>query len=63
MNFSDQQIDRIIRSMALGTHGSFARALAEAFMVADSNNQETIIEAFKGLFDRVARFHDITVEA
>jgi hypothetical protein len=59
MNYSDQQIDLIVRSMALGTHGGFAKALAEAFMVADSNNQETIIEAFGGLFDRVARFHDI----
>lgn len=28
-------------------------------MVADFNNQETLFQAFEGLFDRVARFHDI----
>ncbi len=59
MNYSDTEIDRIVRSMALGTHGSFARALGEAFMVADSNNQEIILESFSALFSNVARFLDI----
>jgi hypothetical protein len=48
------------RSMALGTQGGFARYIGEAFMVADSNNQEKLFVAFEGLFDRVARFKNIT---
>ena len=59
MDYSDQQIDRIVRSMALGTHGGFARALAEAFMLADSTNQEIIIKSFSALFSKVAEFHNI----
>jgi hypothetical protein len=62
MNYSDQQVDRIVRSMALGTHGSFARALGEAFMLADSTNQEIIIESFSALFSKVANFCDIKLE-
>jgi hypothetical protein len=45
--------------MALGTHGSFARALGEAFMVADYTNQEIILKSFSALFSKVARFLDI----
>jgi hypothetical protein len=59
MNYSDTEIDRIVRSMALGTHGSFAKALAEAFMLADYTNQEIIIKSFSSLFSKVARFLDI----
>lgn len=59
MKYSDQQIDRIVRSMALGTHGGFARALADAFMLADSTNQEIIIKSFSALFSKVASFLDI----
>ena len=59
MNYSDTEIDRIVRSMALGTHGSFARALGEAFMLADSTNQEIILKSFSALFFKVASFLDI----
>jgi hypothetical protein len=59
MNYSDQQLDRILVSMHLGTHGGFARALAEAFMNADSTNQEIILKSFSALFSKVASFLDI----
>mgnify|MGYP003662426687 CR=1 FL=1 len=59
MKYSEQQLNDIARSMALGTHGSFAGYLGDAFLVADSGNRETLIKAFSGLFDRVARFKNI----
>jgi len=59
MKYSDQQLNDMARSMALGTQKSFARHLGEAFLVADSGNRQTILEAFEGLFDRVARFKGI----
>jgi hypothetical protein len=59
MKYSDQQLNDMARSMALGTQGSFARHLGEAFLVADSGNRQTILEAFEGLFERVARFKGI----
>ena len=59
MKYSDQQLNDMARSMALGTQGSFARHIGEAFLVADNGNRETLIKAFSGLFDRVARFKDI----
>ena len=59
MNYSDDQINQIIISMHIGTHGGFARALAEAFMVADSTNQEIILKSFSALFSKVASFLDI----
>ena len=62
MNYSDDQINRIITSMHIGTHGSFARALSEAFMVADSTNQEIILKSFSALFSKVASFCDIKLE-
>ena len=59
MKYSEQQLNDIARSMALGTHGSFASHIGEAFMVADSGNRETLVKAFSGLFDKVARFKNI----
>lgn len=59
MKYSDQQIDLIADSMASGAHGSFARAIAEALMLADSTNQQIILESFKALFSKVASFLDI----
>jgi hypothetical protein len=59
MKYSEQQLNDMARSMALGTQGSFARHIGEAFMVADSGNRETLIKAFSGLFDGVARFKNI----
>jgi hypothetical protein len=59
MKYSEQQLNDIARSMALGTQGSFARHIGEGFLVADSGNRETLIKAFSGLFDRVARFKNI----
>lgn len=59
MKYSEQQLNEIARSMALGTHGSFAGFIGDAFMVADSGNRETLFKSFEGLFDRVARFKDI----
>jgi hypothetical protein len=62
MKYSDSQIWTIARSMKSGIHGSFAAHIGEAFMVADSGNRETLLKAFKSLFDRVARFNDIEPE-
>jgi len=59
MKYSEQQLNNIARSMALGTHGSFVGHLGEAFIVADSGNREIILKGFAGLFDKVARFLDI----
>jgi hypothetical protein len=41
------QAARTMRSM-----GSFASAISEAYFVADINNRETLVQAFKGLFER-----------
>lgn len=34
--------------------GHFARAIAEAYFFADSQNRATLVGAFKNLFDRYA---------
>jgi predicted dinucleotide-binding enzyme len=41
------QAARTMRSM-----GSFASAISEAYFVADAWNRETLVQAFKGLFER-----------
>jgi hypothetical protein len=62
MKYSEQQLNDIARSMALGTHGSFASHIGDAYMVADTGNMQTLTKAFSGLFDRVARYNDIEPE-
>ena len=37
--------------------GSFSSAIGEAYFHADSYNRETIVQAFKGLFERA---HELT---
>lgn len=32
--------------------GSFAACISDAFFAADNNNRETLVQAFKGLFQR-----------
>jgi hypothetical protein len=59
MNYTDQQIDLIVDSMNSGIHGSFARAIGEALMLADSTNQQIILKSFSALFSKVASFLDI----
>jgi hypothetical protein len=59
MTYTDQQINMIIRSMSSGIHGSFAQALGEAFVLADSTNREIILKSFSALISKVARFIDI----
>jgi uncharacterized membrane protein len=59
MNYTDQQIDLIVDSMTSGIHGSFARAIGEALMLADSTNQQIILKSFSALFSKVASFLDI----
>jgi hypothetical protein len=34
-------------------YGSFASAIACAYMLADQSNRETLLKAFSGLFNRV----------
>ena len=52
-------MDTIVRSMTSGIHGSFAARIGDALMIADTGNREILEKAFKGLFDRVARFLEI----
>ena len=59
MKYSDSQIWTIARSMKSGIHSSFAAHIGEAFMVADSGNRKTLLKAFSGLFDSVAKFNNI----
>jgi len=59
MKYSQQQMDTIVRSMTSGIHGSFAARIGDALMIAETGNREILEKAFKGLFDRVARFLDI----
>lgn len=59
------QVDAIKRRQALDqrrrdaarnmrTGGSFAAAIGDAYMVADSRNQRRLVDAFGDLFDRFA---------
>lgn len=41
-------------AMNMRSGGSFAAAIAEAYFVADSNNQHILTTAFKTLFERFA---------
>ena len=59
MKYSEQQLSTIARSMASGTHGSFAGHLGDAFIVADDTNKEILLKSFSALFSKVARFLDI----
>ena len=45
--------------------GSFANAISEAYLVADNHNRETLVQAFKGLFERALELTNtiITEEA
>jgi hypothetical protein len=40
--------------------GSFANAISEAYLVADNHNRETLVQAFKGLFERALQIVDTT---
>jgi hypothetical protein len=44
------------RELESGRHGSFARAIAEAYAVADSDNSQKLVEAFPDLFERGYHF-------
>ena len=37
--------------------GSFATAISDAYFSADQHNRETLVQAFKGLFERA---HELT---
>jgi len=39
--------------MSRGSFGSFAESIGKAFFVADTQNSETLMQAFEGLFARV----------
>ena len=47
------QAYKAAQAMARGSYGSFAQSIGEALLVADSNNFETLLQAFSGLFERV----------
>lgn len=40
--------------------GSFANAISEAYLVADNHNRETLVQAFKWLFERALHIVDTT---
>lgn len=48
-------------AMSKGRYGSFAEFIGCAYLVADNNNKETLLEAFKSLFETV--LSDITERA
>jgi hypothetical protein len=52
------QAYKAAQSMARGSYGSFAQSIGQALLVADSNNYETLLQAFKGLFERVSESLD-----
>jgi hypothetical protein len=50
MNMTENELYKSARAMA--SMGSFAASIGEAFFVADTENRETLVQAFKGLFER-----------
>lgn len=40
--------------------GSFATAISDAYFAADSHNRETLVQAFKGLFERALELTNTT---
>lgn len=40
-------------AMSKGRYGSFAEHIGNAYLVADSYNKQTLLEAFKSLFETV----------
>jgi hypothetical protein len=52
------QAYKAAQAMARGSYGSFAQSIGQALLVADSNNYETLLQAFKGLFGRVSESLD-----
>jgi len=47
---NDNQLFQAAKQMR--SMGSFAASIAEAYFVADTTNRETLLQAFKGLFER-----------
>ena len=47
---TENQLYKAARAMQ--SMGSFAASIGEAFFVADTENRETLVQAFKGLFER-----------
>lgn len=61
LNMTENQLFKAARSMR--HMGSFAAAIGEAFFVADTHNRETLVKAFKGLFERACELnHTNTTE-
>lgn len=44
------------KELESGRHGSFARAIAEAYVIADRHNSKKLVEAFPDLFERGYHF-------
>ena len=49
-------------AMREGQHGSFAKAIGDAWVFADSFNRERLQTAFGELFDRIYRFEEELAE-
>lgn len=47
------QAHKAAYAMSKGRYGSFAEFIGCAYLVADSHNKETLLEAFKSLFETV----------
>jgi hypothetical protein len=47
------QAHKSAKAMSYGRYGSFAQHIGCAYLVADNNNKETLLEAFKSLFETV----------
>jgi hypothetical protein len=49
-------IFKLAQALSSGRHGSFMACLGEALFAADSRNQQRLLEAFQGEFERVLVF-------
>ena len=55
---TENQLFKAARAMQ--SMGSFAASIGEAFFVADTQNRETLVQAFQGLFERALPVVDTT---
>lgn len=47
------QAHKAALAMSSGRYGSFAAHIGDAYLVADSHNKQTLLEAFASLFETV----------
>ena len=58
---TNEQAYKAAQTMARGGYGGFAQSIGQALQAADAVNFETLLQAFKGLFERV--YNDLEQQA